>query len=383
MQPSTSSEMAFVLAAMRRDGGASAARAAAAESITDWPALMALAGRREVPWWVWRALPATGVPSDVRVALTTQMREQAVAALASTRELLTLVDALERAGVGVVAYKGPALAADVHGDISARAFTDLDLLIAERDRDHARRALLALGYCPPDGYTARESRFYSAWEGVLHFTRAGAGWPVELHWRVQAPRYGGPQDPAGIVARARRIDVGGGTVPVPAVAEQAVLLAVHGVKHAWTSLLWVADFANAVSRDAFDWDAFDAIAASWRVERAVNDALLVAHELVAASVPPQRLARARTDAAAVRLAGEAVQGLASDAERPNAGRDSTATYDLQWLSGARAKVRYLSLAAALPTPQERHAARLPDALLPLAYPVRAWRLLQHAVRRRA
>jgi len=46
-------------------------------------------------------------------------------------------------------------------------------------------------------------------------------------------------------------------------------------------------------------------------------------------------------------------------------------------------VRYLALAAALPTPQERTRAPLPDALLPLVYPMRAWRLMRHALGRRA
>jgi hypothetical protein len=56
---------------------------------------------------------------------------------------------------------------------------------------------------------------------------------------------------------------------------------------------------------------------------------------------------------------------------------------LQRLDGAWAQARYLALAAALPTPQERAMAPRLDALLPLAYPMRAWRLLRNAVGRRA
>ena len=42
------------------------------------------------------------------------------------------------------------------------------------------------------------------------------------------------------------------------------------------------------------------------------------------------------------------------------------------------KLRSLWLSVVLPTPQERRLVRLPEALVPLAYPVRAWRLLRHA-----
>lgn len=383
MTTSVSPALQFVLAAVRRDGAEAEARAQAAASVADWDAVVAAAIRHDVPWWVWRALPATGVSADARRELEETVRILALRSLAGVRQLLRLVRALEDAGVGVVAYKGPALAADVHGDVSARRFTDLDLLVAERDRAAARRALLAIGYQPPPGFTEREERFYSTWEGVAHFVAADADFPVEVHWRVQAPRYGGPQDPARIVLEARRCQVGGGAVLLPAVEPQAVLLALHGVKHAWTSLLWVVDFAHAVARECFDWERFDAAAAHWGVERAAHIALLVAHELVRLPVPADRLARARSDGAAAALANDAILGLLGDAATPNAGRASTPRYDLRWLGSMTARVRYLALAAALPTPQDRAMARLPDALLPLAYPVRAWRLVHRALGRRA
>jgi hypothetical protein len=49
------------------------------------------------------------------------------------------------------------------------------------------------------------------------------------------------------------------------------------------------------------------------------------------------------------------------------------------VGGTWARLRYVTLAATLPTPRERRALRLPDALLPLAYPLRVARVLGHAV----
>ncbi len=281
-----------------------------------------------------------------------------------------------------MAYKGPALSIDVHADLAARNFDDLDILVAEADRARARVALSAAGYASPSGYSEREERFYSRWEGVAHFSRDGA-LPVELHWRCQAPRYGGPQDPADVVARARPCAMGGGTVLVPSPEDLGVLLALHGVKHAWRYLQWVADFSAALSRPAFDWTRFVSLADSWGVRRATHCAVLVAHDLVALDVPAALLRAARDDAPAEVLALGVVARLTMARDAPDIGAESTARYDLQWLDGPWAKVRYFALAAALPTPQERNVARLPDVLLPLAYPLRAWRLLQHARGRRA
>ncbi|MEK7240176.1 MAG: nucleotidyltransferase family protein [Gemmatimonadota bacterium] len=372
----------FVLAALRGDAGAAHAQRAAAARVDDWAAVARYTAAHDVAWWVRRALPAEGVPGDVVAILVDAVREAALHALAAARQLADVSRALGDAGVRAVAYKGPALSIDVHADLAARKFDDLDILVGESDRQRACAALAATGYASPSGFSEREEKFYSRWEGVAHFSRDGA-LPVELHWRCQAPRYGGPQDPADIVARARPCALGGGTVLVPSPEDLGVLLALHGVKHAWRYLQWVADFSAAVSRPAFEWSRFVSLADGWRVRRAMHCSVLVAHDLVALDVPSALLRAARDDVRAEVLARGVVTRLTLAGDAPEIGAESTARYDLQWLDGPLAKARYLALAAALPTPQERNVARLPDALLPLAYPLRAWRLLQHARGRRA
>ncbi len=369
-------DVAFVLSALRRDAGASRAQHDAAARVDDWTAVARFAVAHDLAWWVSRALPRDGVPDAGRAEITDAMRVAALAALSGTRQLLELLQILRGAGVRAVAYKGPALALEVHGDLGARRFTDLDILVCEDDRERARAALAAAGYASPSGYTASEERFFSRWEGVAQLSCDGK-LPVELHWRCQAPRYGGPQDPADVVARAVPCALGGGTVMVPSPEDLGVLLALHGVKHAWDSLLWVVDFAAAVSRPGFDWALFASRAASWRVVRAVHFALLVAHEFVLIDPPAAVLHAARDDARAAYLARSVVARLTL-APYADLGGQSTARYDLRWLDGAWAQLRYLGLSVALPTPQERRLIRLPDVLLPLAYPVRAWRLLRRA-----
>ncbi|MBM3907615.1 MAG: nucleotidyltransferase family protein [Gemmatimonadetes bacterium] len=375
-------DVAFVLAALRCDAHAERAQRDAAAGVADWAAVARLALTHDVAWWVERALPSDGVPADAEGVLRATTRAVSVSALAGARQLAELHDALDHAGLRAVAYKGPALAADVHGAVGARRFTDLDLLIAEDDRTRAIAAMRALGYASPHGLSERAERVYSRWEGVTHLARAD-DLPVELHWRCQAPRYGGPQDPADVVARARPCALGGGAVLVPAPEDLGVLLALHGVKHGWSILMWLADFVAAVSRPGFDWDVFSARGAAWGVRRALHFAVLVARELTALEMPASVQADALRDDRAAFLAGAVSARLTMAADAPDIGAESTPRYDLQWLEGGWARVRYLALAAALPTPQERTRAPLPDALLPLVYPMRAWRLMRHALGRRA
>ena len=375
-------DVGFVLSALRCDADAHRAQRDAAARVDDWPAVTRLALAQDVGWWVLRAMPPDGVPDDARSPLRDAVRAIAVSALSGARQAAELGGALDAAGVRSVAYKGPALAVDVHGDVGARRFTDLDVLIAEGDRDRAVGEMRALGYASPDGLSDRAERVYSRWEGVTHLAR-GDDLPVELHWRCQAPRYGGPQDPVDVVARARSHGLGGRAVLVPAPEDLGVLLALHGVKHGWSSMMWVADIVAALSRPAFDWTVFASRGHAWGVDRALHYALLVGHELAALEMPPRLLASARADSRAARLARAVAARLTLARDVPDIGAESTPRYDLQWLDGAWAQARYVALAAALPTPQERAVAPLPDALLPLAYPVRAWRLLRKSLGWRA
>ncbi len=371
-------ENAFVLAALRRDAHAADARRAAANAVTDWAAVAALAVAHDVSWHVLRALPGDASLDAAREPLTAAVNHAAISGLAAARQLTELHGLLQRAGVRAVAYKGPALAVDVHADLAARVFTDLDMLIAEHDRARADEAMRAAGYVPPSGFTRREARVYSRWEGVAHFER-GADWPVELHWRCQAPRYGGPQDPAAIVARAVPRALGGGTVLVPVAEDLGVLLALHGAKHAWTSMMWLADFAAAVTRPAFHWTVATERASAWGVQRAWHYAVRVASTLVCLPVPERLLAAARGDARITPLVDAACARLSGASVIPDVGAESTPRYDLQWLDGTLPRLRYLALATVLPTPADRMAARLPDVLLPLAYPLRAVRVAARAM----
>jgi hypothetical protein len=103
-----------------------------------------------------------------------------------------------------------------------------------------------------------------------------------------------PQDPADVVARARPCVMGGGSVLVPTAEDLGEVLALHGVKHGWTSLLWVADFVAAVSRPGFSWGLFVSRGDGWGVGRALRYALLVGAELAALEMPADVLAAART-----------------------------------------------------------------------------------------
>jgi hypothetical protein len=107
-------------------------------------------------------------------------------ALRGVQQLLEIVERFERAGIAVIALKGPVFSQWLYGDIASRRFSDLDLLVSVETRDTARRLLEQIGF----------ARRIPAAAGDLVYASIGA-WPmvhagrldVDLHWKLAGRRF--------------------------------------------------------------------------------------------------------------------------------------------------------------------------------------------------
>src|SRR2546430_3203484 len=61
-------------------------------------------------------------------------------------ELLEILDLFTEQGIRALPYKGPVLAAIEYGNLAARTFCDLDILVRKEDATRARDLLVARGY---------------------------------------------------------------------------------------------------------------------------------------------------------------------------------------------------------------------------------------------
>jgi hypothetical protein len=68
------------------------------------------------------------VPKDILGRFRDHFRKIALWNLASTRELLGLLDLFTRKGIQAIPYKGPVLSAMLYGDVCNRQYSDLDFL---------------------------------------------------------------------------------------------------------------------------------------------------------------------------------------------------------------------------------------------------------------
>jgi hypothetical protein len=343
----------------------------------DWEYVARLAQRHAVVPLMYSALQtyARGVaPEPVRKTLFEKYRANAARNVLLAGELLRVAGLFESEGVGLLAYKGPALAVDAYGDLSLRRFVDLDVIVRARDIGRASKLLRGLGYAP-QGLTLAQEQALARTQHNVAYARDGGRLIVELHRDVASKDFADVTLDEDAWARASRVRILNGTVVTLSAEDLLLALCVHGTKHLWERLAWMCDVAALInSHESLDWDALFARARAARVERMLLLGLTLARALAGAEFPEEVRRKVESDEAASRLASEASMRMFEGAEYVPAGFLRSVGFNLRVRSRASERLRYFRFILT-PTDGDLAALALPARLSFVYYLLRPFRLL--------
>ncbi len=307
-------------------------------SALDWPRLLALAENHGVTPLLARHLGAhcaDQVPSVWRNRLQERSRSHLLFALSLTAELFRVVELFEREGIETVVFKGPALAVQAFGDAALRQYSDVDLFLRHRDTLRASRFLVSHGYETrlPLGEVEGGSV-----PGQFLFTRPGSPAIVELHTE-RTLRYIPRRLPVdAILARRTSVKLDGRDVPAFSFEDTLVLISIHGSKHFWDRLMWIADVAALGCSGLLDTAAVLRFARELGAARMLRLGLCLARDLLDASLPEDLAQDAAGDGVARRMASQVARRLLGE------GQSEPGVFERAWF---RVRMRG-SLAAGLP-----------------------------------
>ena len=338
----------------------------------DWLTMPAFAQRHGMSAWLARAVRVwPGVPEAVRETVDVTARAQSARALHALSGLAHVVTQLDRAGIVPVVLKGPLFSQWLYGDVGARRFADLDLLVARGELLRASEMLGELGYTLPAGMTTKVAA--TIYAGVGAWPLVGPGMiPLDLHWRSQASRFGPLLDVSEILRDSVRVAVAGMAIRIPGPTHAAALAVVHAAKHLWASLELVLSIAHLIERDDVDWMRVQAIAARAHAWSGAAAGLVLASELFEREMPAPL--RGRPLPASVPLLRAAACGFLATARVEDTSRVAEWRAHRAALDTSASRLRYSMSRLVAPTPLEWEWCALPDALAPLYAGVRLVRL---------
>ena len=285
-------------------------------SSLDWPRLVALAGDQGLLPLLTQKLSHSGagvIPPDAQQTLKSLFREQTIFDLRMLAELYRILDRLAGQGIAVMVTKGPVLAQRCYGFSFARQYTDLDIVLRDADVLRATETLISLGYdakVPPSAIRAGRPA------GEYAFTQLATKLLVELHTEKTFRYYPQPLSIEKVLRRKAIVRLGEQEVPALSVEDELLLISIHGAKHFWERLLWIADVAALITHNSIDWDRAAAIARAVDAQRMFRLALLLAKSVAGATLPASIQIDAESDPGAIRMARQIAERIPHVDDQP-------------------------------------------------------------------
>jgi hypothetical protein len=267
----------------------------------DWTALLQLATAHGVAELLTAplSLSTMEVPPAILADLKRRELEATGLNLNRTTQVVDVLALLAAHQIRALTYKGPALAQGVYGHLGRRVSNDIDILVDRRDVSRVRPLLLAHGYRLPAQAPRRGgSLLYGLLPSTGRDDTLLPGRPgqtsVDVHVTFAYWTLGIRLDTDAMRDRACTVGIAGHAVPTLCPEDLLLALAIHGMMHSWHALRLVSD-VDAVMDLVSDWDAVVRRAEEARMARVLWVALLLAKQVLGASLPSAVDARASRD----------------------------------------------------------------------------------------
>ena len=279
---------------------------------------MRLARRHRVAGLVHRGIGAAALA--IPPALANERNRLVARNLLLINEAARLSGLLTASGLPHLFLKGAAVGELAYGDQTIKQTLDNDLLVSLVDVPAALAMLNSAGYemsHPAGPIDAGRLPVLIDMVKECTLVHAGNGAMVDLHWRAVSIK--GLMAEPDLVRDVRHVMVAGHALPTLGDEPLMIYLAVHGARHGWARLKWLADF-NAMLA-AMDDAAVTALRVRARrdgVERAMDLALFQSARIFGARVPDD-VAHSRRVRSLAALSDALMRGrdeLAGQAEAP-------------------------------------------------------------------
>jgi hypothetical protein len=296
-----------------------------------------------------RGMDTILIPQETMHALLERQRAQIFFSLKMTAELFRLLDLFAAEKIGALVVKGPVLAVQAYGDPAMRSYGDLDLLVRQGDIRRATELMIAAGYGAQIPISAIDA---GKIPGQYLFSRQDSQLLVELHNDFTLRYFPRRLPIEKFFDRQIRVPLDGREAPALSVEDELVLICIHGAKHLWERLIWIADVAALVTRQTnLDWERTAASAKEVGAERMLHAGLRLAADLLKMRLSEKASALVKVDAVTAHLANQIQKWLPTAGEDPP-GLFERALFRLRMRGGLVAAPTYLLRLSLSPTEED-------------------------------
>ena len=202
--------------------------------------------------------------------------------------LSKVLKAFKDAGIEVIVLKGAALAETIYHDIGLRPFSDVDILVRERDLQSAKKQLPGLGYRLDEAVSPE--KYNEEFGCDLYYT--GKVNILEIHWdilrKIKSDRYTRVKIEK-IWDRAVPAKIAGVDALVMSPEDMLLHFCVHLPKHRYNRLIWLCDVFEIIAHTDIDWEYVIESAENYRTKAYMYYGLHFTGVLLGGDIPERVL----------------------------------------------------------------------------------------------
>lgn len=316
------------------------------------------------------------IPSAAAERMKTETRANSVRCLVLSGELLRITDALAGSGISCAPYKGPVIASQAYGDITAREFEDLDIVLKQKEVAKANEVVRGLGYEARYPWVHERRISASLVPGEYNYSNIERRTILELHTELTLRHFPRTLRLEEFLSRTANVDLGGRAISTFAPEDALLFLSIHAAKDFWQKVVWITDVAELIgSHPEMDWPVVMRRAQDLSAQRMLHVNLALASDLFDTKLPMEVAASVQADAGAAPLAEWVKQNLFSREPQPLKSRQRF-YFRRRMVPGYGAGWRYALRLAMAPTEDDWTTGRLPRSLASLYVLLRPLRLLK-------
>ena len=316
------------------------------------------------------------IPAEQLQKLRLAYEQNAARNLILSNELVQITQALDQNGIQSIAYKGPALAVLAYRDPALRRFIDVDLMVRRKNVQQASEVLAKSGYHTVKNLTSDQQALLLQTQHNLQFVSdSDYRVVVELHWQVSSQLFASSVTAEELWNNLETIRLNGFAVKSFSTEDLLFSLCVHGSRHLWERLAWIADVAHLLQvRPEINWSGLLARARTADAERMFLLGLYLASDLLQSQLPDIVSKQISQDKVITHLADSITAKLFDGPEHHPATRRQVFVYNLRVRRGLRSRLQYF-LFTLTPTDSDVSLFTVPARLRLAYYLLRPFRIL--------
>ena len=219
---------------------------AAAKGPVDWERFLGIVDRHRIWGLARQGLTQAGVapPGEIDNALTAKTWAVSRRNLVLAAETARLCRLFREAAIPAAFVKGVTLSVLAYGDIAIKHSRDIDILVLPARVMEAREVLERAGYAlkhPLPALTETQLELLLRHGKEWEFLREASEITTELHWTLTYNSL--LMRDVDVSCPFAGVRVGDAEIPTFRIEELFVYLCVHGARHSWSRMKWLADVA--------------------------------------------------------------------------------------------------------------------------------------------